>query len=235
MTPYEPPVAREPHALRSVCVCGRPARGLCRDCRGVLRRQLVELPGLWRELRTAEVRLTRLGERSTGHGTGGERGLPFNEPAGVHANRIQDELSGLAQQVQGGRWRALHPAVASAVILAGLGRLLGRPDVVGVAQLVGGLHQTAVRLVDIPEVRQRFEVGPCPETTAEEGQLEHCVGDVWAWIPSDEQVRPVLQCNTCETRWTPEQWARLGGRIRVEAERRAAIRLRAEAVIGGVA
>ena len=234
-TSWIDPAGREPHGS-GVCVCGRPARRglLCRDCRNVLRRQLEDLPGLWRELVTAEVRLARVGERSEGHQQGGERGLPFNEAAGVHARVVAGWLSDTAHSLQarGGR-RGLHPQVAVSVILAHFGVLQGRPSVRVVAGEVARLHGRAVRLVDAPDVRQRFQVGPCPEVTVEDGLVVHCPGDVFAWIPSDSGLRPVLACNRCESQWTSEQWRRVGVRIRAEKARRDGVERLAGLLIRG--
>ena len=75
---------------------------------------------------------------------------------------------------------------------------------------VSKLVKRIMVVIDSPENRARFPVGPCAERL-ESG--EPCPGQVHAIIPQDTEQRPVLLCGHCKRQWFTEQWAHVGDRM----------------------
>lgn len=80
-----------------------------------------------------------------------------------------------------------------------------------------GVVRTVNRLVDAPENRTTFAVGPCPE--ADELGTP-CPGEVRAFIPASEHAMARMECDFCATQYETWQWLRAGKRI---LERRATL------------
>jgi hypothetical protein len=76
--------------------------------------------------------------------------------------------------------------------------------------------QQAWQEVDRAVNRIRFFVGPCFEAD-EDG--EHCPGEVWAFIPTEDARPPRMECRANpDHRWTSSQFYRAGKRIHDRAE-----------------
>jgi len=71
------------------------------------------------------------------------------------------------------------------------------------------LDGQVLRIVDLPEMRTRFRVGPCPKIL----DGVPCTGRVDACIPADERLGGWLECKTCGTTWPSWEWTSAGQAI----------------------
>jgi hypothetical protein len=99
---------------------------------------------------------------------------------------------------------------------------------IAVEELTADMRQ-ARRVIVVPANRTTFPVGPCPEYAPSSagvtsGNLApwpsqpdihalHCLGEIRAYIPNDQDQPARLECTTCHTVWEPWQWLRAGRRI----------------------
>lgn len=79
------------------------------------------------------------------------------------------------------------------------------------------LRDAIAGAVDLPAVRSRVNVGPCPERTEDN---EPCAGLIVAVYPSDIDDGPHMDCTpppsgvrVCGKSWPASQWSHLGDRI----------------------
>lgn len=191
--------------------CGRPVEDaqVCVTCRRQLDVVLGEVPSLVGELVAAEARRTR--RLATVRALGFvDVPLPVNLAAAAAHRRLTEALAD-AQRVRPGAILSEARAAALAGILRPYSESLRHTETAG--QLIGEVLAAAAHawaVVDLPQHRSTFPVGPCPQVENE----QHCDGEVRAYIPRDEATSPSLVCAACGAVWFSWQWVRAGQRIR---------------------
>ena len=200
-----------------VCpVCGRPAHNatICRTCQRQLRTRLQRLPALLRELEVTALKRDHTTPRSEVRSGNIDQPLPFKPKAAAllsaTTSLLADTLANLGLPPDPTR----HPAGMIAAHLDMVKRAVWAP---GFALDIEARTRRIIAMIDTPQTRARIHVGPCPET---DDAGADCGGDVWAAIPADGTVRPVMACTMCGREWSTESWARLGDRIRQLETRR---------------
>lgn len=117
---------------------------------------------------------------------------------------VHDEISGT--------WPKSDTVAAMALFIEAHISEIRKHEAAG--ELVDEIRQLVSRVaagVDYPEDRMRVHVGPCPEQV--EG--EQCPGELSLRIPyANDGKRPRVTCSACGTTWFPEQFHRLGYRIK---------------------
>ena len=204
-------------------LCDRPTRNnhtLCRTCRARLRDHLDQLPSLYLELGRAATRQTHLGPDTVGRAHMLHPPVPFDTRAADHLARIRRTLYTWTRAWTPDRWT-----------IAGACAWLAQrhPEDAALAAEVAALQARALILIDTPPEATKFETGPCPELV-DDG--EHCGGQVWAWVPTDPDLRPLQKCGDCGKTWTSDQWARLGVRMHARSAELAAAAAKARAMLG---
>lgn len=210
-------------------ICGRPAHDatICRSCQRHLRTQLAQLPDLLSELDTTASHRDNVTPRCEVPTGSIDTQLPFRPKAAALAAATGAMLAAHVQDAV----RLLHAAAPqspdagsqTAWLAAHLRDLRRHPCAIDLARDIDRHSRQILAMIDTPTVKTRFAIGPCPEAGDDQGP---CPGQVWAWIPTDDTLRPVAQCNTCGRQWPAESWARLGERIKaVQARRRQIVAL----------
>lgn len=211
-------------------ICGRPTGGavLCRACHRTTTSQLAELPWLLGQLSMTATRQDLVGSGGPKVDTSRvNSSLPFNPHATDLLRDILHMLDRWAHNIAPDSQKQAQDARRQPDARLSTQALCEALSVAHSASRTAAwaaqLHRdidTATRriltAVNPPTAKAAILAGPCPETDT---QGEHCTGEVFAWFPADTSRRPIMQCNTCETQWPAEQWARLGQRIRAEQAR----------------
>jgi hypothetical protein len=89
-----------------------------------------------------------------------------------------------------------------------------------------------LRVIDSPENRTKFAVGPCPQTYHDEYDREGpCPGLVEVIIPGDDRPR-ILRCVVCKIEWRSDknEWMKVTRRIKEREAQIKAQRSMAEAI-----
>ena len=217
--------------------CTKPANTavICRACLAQLRHQLSAMPDLLVDLEITTIRQDHLTPQSEIHAGPANPPLPFNPTAGQHLTVLRRSLTAwaaLAHKQATNQTTNLDAERAAAYLLRTLNRHYADPWLAELATDIDRHTRRGQQLIDIPSAKAHIHVGPCPELDTEG---EHCTGQIIAWFPTDPTQRPLLQCNTCETRWLPEQWHRAGLAIGREKQRQADAQTLALAIIGKTA
>ena len=201
-------------------VCSAPTGDneyLCRTHTFKLEADLRELPNLWTDLDVTRTRMDKL-TLSSGSPSGAERPLYWNENAAAVAGDLQITVNAWALDVahiaEDERDRLADIPQHNVPDLArwlvrNMHTLRRNPDA-GMAhdELTDAIHQ-GWRIIDRPETKTRFEVGPCPEALPD----GECGGKVWAFIPTNEDKVSYMRCLDCGADWDTTQWLRVGRRI----------------------
>jgi hypothetical protein len=202
----------------ALATCGRPAHDglICQQHTWELHRHLTDVPALFAELDITLSRQSKSGpatEKVTGKG---ETAVAFNTGASTAATDLRRALIRWARMF--GKPDIKDPVAAATHLLAMLPELGINSQLPNVWQQIVTAHAAAERSVDAPANRTVIPVGPCPETD-EHGT--YCLGNVLAFIPSDE--RPArMACTITEGHWWSSiQWLRAGKRILDLAAKRA--------------
>ena len=201
--------------------CGSPTGdggGLCRTCTFKLEADLREVHTyLWTELQVTITRQDKLMPTSD-RPSGAERPLGWNDHASGVAWDVQTTVNAWCLDVSriGEDERDLLADIPQQDVpelarwlVRNMPTLRRHPEA-GTAyeELVDAIRR-ARKAIDRPENRTRFQVGPCPEQ-ADEGA---CDGEVWAFIPADEDKISFMRCQGCGAQWDTTQWLRVGRRM----------------------
>lgn len=206
--------------------CSKPAQeGLCRNCADTLRRDLASIPELWQELDTTRNRLSKTA--SPQEGRSANKPLPWNEHTAQVATDLAAVLVAWAREIHDHgdtdprdpvHMAILHPAHTATWLHRNFEALLRLEDIGEAADTIANSVIRAKRAIDLPSLRTRFKVGPCPEPA----DIGNCEGEVWAYIPADPDKQAWMRCANCAAEWDTTQWLRAGARIlRIIAEREA--------------
>jgi len=82
-----------------------------------------------------------------------------------------------------------------------------------IEEITNAVHEV-LRVVDRPNNRSTFAIGPCPEF--------ECVGEVRVFIPAREDRPAFMVCAVCEARWDSVQFLNAGKRIVATQQQRIA-------------
>lgn len=202
---------------------------LCRNCVDNLRRDLRGIPTLWQELDTTRLRLSKTSVAQEGRSA--NKPLPWNEHTAQVATDLYGVLIAWAKDIHNAgdtdprdplAMSIQHPAHMSAWLSRNFNALLRLEDIGDFVDALTNAIIRARRAIDLPALRTRFKVGPCPE----EVEGEDCDGEVWAYIPSSTDKPAWMKCNTCTSEWDTTQWLRAGERmLRIINEQRKQVEL----------
>jgi hypothetical protein len=226
-------------------VCERDAhtvegyRILCEFCVLRLATAIKECARAWTALEGALALPTvAITERLTG---GKQRPLPFR-PAVVELrdlirHDLASSISAIAQHDERDSLPSRDQPLSMTAWLADrLDRVASADCVITFLEAIEAHVRAARDLVDLPRQRAQFSVAGCAQINAGSDGQPPCTGTIIAQIPRDDDRPAVLRCEKCSKIWTPDQWLRIGRRVR--AAGRPAARLldsRAAAVALGVA
>lgn len=190
--------------------CARPVHDslICTQHTWKLQRHLTDVPALFAELDITLSRQSKSGPTTEKVGGKGETPVAFNTGASTAATDLRAALIRWSRQC--GKPDIKDPVAASSYLLAMLPELGIYGELPKLWQQIAAAHAAAERSVDAPANRTVIPVGPCPETD-EHGT--YCLGNVLAFIPSDD--RPArMACTITEGHWWSSiQWLRAGKRI----------------------
>ena len=202
------------HRGRLRCICGTPLtdRYLCSGCEVRLHNNLTELVDLNGELHTALTRMVRMTERSQ-VGRSADKPLVFGQRAAETIRLVRYTLVEWVKRLAADSGTPLPANNAIHHLVEWLLHLLPeiatyRDDATVLYEEIQHLTRRARGAVDLQP--RRFALGPCPETV-ETG--ERCHGTVRVFIPVEDDQPGRVECGTCRTQWTGEQWPRLYTRI----------------------
>lgn len=189
--------------------CGEPITDSAYVCRleaDRSARRWREAADLWPHVAEAAWRQTRIGERGRG-GSGHEQPLPVDLPASDARWSVANTVQTWARHVAQETGADLPAGIASAWRwLAGRTDWLRyRPYAGEVMDELDDAAALVWRTVDLPPVRSRIPVGPCPQPD--------CAGQVTAVVPAREQVPAVMSCGQCGAAWGVVEWRGVGRRI----------------------
>lgn len=214
--------------MSQVCAtgCTRPTKDvdlLCVQCSWEVEQALKGLPALMVDLHDALTRQVRLGEQLAGGmpTKAPEQPLPFNVSASEMAADLRVYLVGWVMDIHDTYDRKSPlPSDNLAAMAKWLRRRMGvivtHPAADDIHAEITAAYEKVKYVIDVAPDRTRFEVGPCPETSPDDGA--QCDGQVWAHFPTERDRRPRMECRHCGTIWEPEQWLRAGRRIRRRME-----------------
>lgn len=202
--------------------CGDNAK-LCRTHTSELAAGLREVTWIVPELETTITRQDKLGVTSETKSTG-ETPLNWNDRASIIAVDLNSILNAWALEVsrmdedERDPLAGIHHSDTSAVadwLRRNLTTLVHHEEAHVARDEIRNSVDRAKGAIDRPKNRTSFYVGPCPEMQADH-EAEHCLGDVWAFIPTSETESAWLRCQEpiCGAAWNTTQWFRVGGRIR---------------------
>lgn len=202
---------------------------LCRNCVDNLRRDLRQIPDLWAELDTTRLRLSKTSVAQEGRSA--NKPLPWNEHTAQVATDLFGVLVAWARDIHTAgdtdprdplHMAIMHPAHTAQWLSRNFNALLRLEDIGDFVDALTNALVRARRAIDLPALRTRFKVGPCPEVL-EDG---NCSGEVWAYIPGSDDKPAWMKCNTCTSEWDTTQWLRAGERmLRIMDEQRKQVEL----------
>lgn len=174
---------------------------LCRSCRLRLSRHLRRLPALYASLDVTPG-------RAHGRGRGTGDGLPYDDAISECRSQIRHDLSWWTRQCATDRRQPVSAATVPAMAgyLSGSVRwMVFRSWAGDVAGAMAAVTGQALALLD-PWPSSRFPAhAACPDCEA---------GELMVTIYGEQDKRrSVVECDSCEAAWLPEQWVRLGRRI----------------------
>jgi hypothetical protein len=129
-------------------------------------------------------------------------------------------------------------AVMGGYLTANLSVLRRKTEAGQMLRDLRALDADVFTLIDLPAHRSRMHVGPCPNTWAvdnDETHLEHCPGQVDAYVPADETAPAYMRCDACGAEWPARYWPDVGASIIARAEELEQQRTLARMVAKGVA
>jgi len=196
---------------RDCPTCSRPLPDqgtICHGCTNRLRKQLTEIPWLADQLEVTLIRDDNL----TGHsgGRSATTALPFNEAASGALTHLRETVTSwcrLAADDAGARPGDDSITAMCHAIRDVLPDLRMHPAAGDLAWEISDAHARALAVIDRPEDRACFEVGPCPQQWGDVA----CEGTVVAHFPTDG--RPYLACGACQSIWREHEWVRAGQAI----------------------
>lgn len=212
-------VERLPMAARACVACTRPAGEgylLCPSCGDRLADHLAAVGDLYHELGMTQARWDDL---SVALARGGECGLPYAETAtraGIEMVAVLGRWAGKVALARASVWSVPNtvPAVAHWLAMR-IDWLRALEDAGAAYEQIDRVVCRARVVIDRPASRTSFLVGACPEIR----DNRHCLGEVWAWIPTRIGIDPaVLRCRNVECRrhtdpWLTESWYEVGRRM----------------------
>lgn len=183
---------------------------LCTVCTDRLAAHLAAVPEVCSEL---AVTLSRADKITITARRGGDAELPYKIAAGDALASLGSILIYWAGQVsRHGDRLPVKTDVAAEWLGHRLDRLRAHPVAGEAYAQIRAAMTRAWGVVDHPQNRASFKVGPCPEL-AEAGR--YCAGEVWASIPAQRQERRAsMWCRVCGAAWPPPLWRRVGQRIK---------------------
>lgn len=207
---------------RPLCdVCSKPVLDqarLCGRCRGLLARDLGDVPAL-----VGELEVTRWGQATRGRLVGGTRSdeqpIPFDVAASEVAEALGSTLVAWARVVveeRGVDWPAEDLGSVAGFVLLHLTWVCHHPAAAEAWDELRHAIGRVRRVIDLAPNRTTFLVGPCPERDA---VGTACPGEVRAFIATEDCGPSRLECAACGAVFEAHQWLRAGRRIldRMEA------------------
>lgn len=206
--------------------CENPAEtGICRNCADTARRDLKTFPELWTELDTTRFRLSKT--TAAQEGRSANQPLNWNEYAAQAATDLAAVCTAWAKDIHHAGdtdpcdplpYSLTHPAHTACWLYRNFHALLRLEDIGDFADALTNATIRARRAIDLPALRTRFTVGPCPELLADidsDGKPTEvpCAGEVWAFIPADPDRHAWMRCTSCAAEWDTTQWLRAGERM----------------------
>lgn len=151
----------QPKPQCPVCSADQPDALMCGSCTNKLRTQLVELPGLLRELHITVTRQSRINPGTGGGGKGRERPLPFNAGASDTSDLARMTLLANVRELDFGDAGDLadDPAVWALWLAARIERIRGHAAAAEIADEIDYVTRSIRRAIDRP-ADQEF-VGKC--------------------------------------------------------------------------
>lgn len=190
--------------------CTATVRGarLCRTCSETLSNALGRVPDLLEDLDIAYARLDVLAD-SMGRG-GGERAVPYKATARTTAAALSAVVNYWAGQVQRRNEMLPYTTGRAALWLAEQLPRLRRHEHVGAAYIeIRAAVERATVEVDLPAIRTRVTVGPCPCSEHE----RPCAGTVWAYMPPALTEPAMMRCKLCGAHWGTASWLKISKKI----------------------
>lgn len=208
--------------------CGHQIRAnnlaICRRCEEELRRRLGNQAAHCSELETEYLRQTRKAE------TIRRGGFSFPILYEAQARRLLDRqlrlLKTWVSAVVERRSNLRVPHGCTVPILGGwlagnLSALRRNTKAAEILRDIRLLDQDIFTLIDLPATRTKVHVGPCPNSwpVEESGQtrLEHCPGQIDAYVPADETAPAYMRCDACAAQWPSRYWSDVGEDINARA------------------
>ena len=225
-----------PRTTRRECEagCGKPAADGWGICRGCHRRTGMHLSDIAGDL-TAEMETTLTGQGRTGPDRVGSRSsvipLPFDPQASAVVTDVHAKLVGwclLLRDEAGADLPADTVQAMASHALGWLDWLAKHPAVEELVAEVAEMVRMIEHAIDLPPTRSRIFVGPCPEVVED----VCCPGELWALFPRSDAISPSIACGLCGAMFEPEQWSRLGDRVRTVKRSESGSRRLMDAIIG---
>lgn len=179
---------------------------LCSDCCRVVSDDLRRIRWLLPELETTLVRLARVGPETVG-GKSWETPLPWNDKASRAIDLIQNCITTWSNALAAVADEPL-PDVDTAFTIRWMRRnITAFPRLERAGQAAQALKMVAdecLIVIDHPQIKTSFDVGPCPEGA----DVEPCAGVVRVFVPADPDVSGWMRCRDCAMRWETTEWYR---------------------------
>ena len=197
---------------------------LCPGCTRYTRTTLRGIRLDWPDLMDTMVRSRGIPTSTEGHGSGGDRPLPYDEQAAMVSHHIRAVLSSWVR-VTVDDFRAAYPSDRIAAMVAHLTGwlpMIGRQEWAGEfadevsdlhAWLIGALQRGEGRLVTLQRAA-------CPT----------CGGALTARVGLDWSRNPMIRCRTCTREWGAGAW----GELAEESEARDAAIPEGDLTAGGL-
>jgi hypothetical protein len=206
---------------RTCAACDNPASDgvtICGRCERITSRHLGDMEAHRAELEVTLARQTRLTAASDG-GRSANTPLPYQEQASALLGSQRATLVSWTRLVHDeidGVWPVDTIGAMALFIERHMAELRKHEAAGELVSEIGQLVNRIMRCVDYPDDRARIHVGPCPE---EDEDGEKCPGELHLHLPyANDGKRPRVRCSVCQTVWFPEQFIRLGHRVKFQRE-----------------